>query len=94
MKEIVLPSGRFATLRPITWWDKVLTSNANIDLMILTMACRIVKIDKQELTMDAAQEMPLHEANPIIVAVGAAYMEALGIPKAEAPAEQPAARFH
>ena len=73
------------TLRPITWWDKVASSDANTELMIFRLACRIVLIDKKPLTMEAAQEMPLHEAAPIITAVTAAFLEAMGMNKPEAP---------
>ena len=75
------------TLRPITWWDKVAASDANTELMIFRLACRIVLVDKKPLTMEAAQEMPLHEAAPIITAVTTALLAAMGMNKPEAPIE-------
>lgn len=69
MKEIVLPSGRFASLRPITWWDKVLCADPKTDVVVMGIACRVVTIDVAPLTLQMAQEMELAEANPIIEAI-------------------------
>jgi hypothetical protein len=66
MKEIVLPSGKFAALRPITWWDRVLSVHANTDMMVLLIATRIVLIDGAQLTLEQAQAMDLQDAQPII----------------------------
>jgi len=67
MKEIVLPSGRFATLRPITWRDRVITySNTDLEARIMALACLVVKIDGEQLTKDQAGDMELSEAQPII----------------------------
>lgn len=66
MREVVLPSGRFATLRPITWWDKAICANASSDLLVLGLACRVVTIDGEPLTFQQAQEMELLDANPLI----------------------------
>ncbi len=93
-KEFTLPSGRIATLRPMTWWDKVSTANANVELMIFSLACRVVMIDKKPLTLEVAQEMPLHEAAPIISAISAAWLEAMGLNKQEVPADQAGAQLH
>ena len=66
MKELVLPSGRFAKIRNMTWWDRVLTSNINPEVYIFCMALRVTTIDGEPLTAQEASEMPLEEANPII----------------------------
>lgn len=69
MKEIVLPSGRFASIRPITWWDKVICSNPSTDVLVTGIACRVVTIDGEPLTFAQAQEMHVAEANPIISSI-------------------------
>lgn len=95
MADITLPSGRIVTLRPITWWDKAVSANANFDLLILGLACRIATIDGKPLTIEMTQEMSLLEATPIIAAVGAALVEAYGLtPKAETVQAQDGARLH
>jgi len=66
MKELVLPSGRFATIRPITWIDRVVTRDDNPEAWIFRLALRIVLIDGAELTVDQASEMVIEEAQPII----------------------------
>lgn len=66
MREVVLPSGRFATLRPITWWDKAICANASSDMLVLGIATRVVTIDGEPLTFQQAQEMEIAEANPLI----------------------------
>ena len=66
MKEIVLPSGKFATLRPITWWDKVVCATESTDTLVFLIACRVVKIDGAELTFEQAKLMTLEDAQPII----------------------------
>jgi hypothetical protein len=72
LKELVLPSGRFAAMRPITWADRIVAYGAHrdsLELVVLAIACRITKIDGEVLTQDAAVEMALEDANPIIEAV-------------------------
>lgn len=70
MKEIVLPSGRFATLRPITWKDRVMTyAILDLEERVIRLACRVVTIDGEILTRAAADEMELTEAEPIIQAI-------------------------
>lgn len=71
MKEIVLSTGRFASVRPITWWDKVLCAGAGVttEALVMGLACRVTTIDGEPLTLEMAQAMELHEANPIIEAI-------------------------
>ena len=69
MKELVLPSGRFASIRPITWWDKVLCHCDSTELMLILLACRVVTIDGEALTLGQAQEMELAEAMPLITVI-------------------------
>lgn len=95
MADITLPSGRIVTLRPISWWDRAVTANENLDLALLGLACRIATIDGKPLTVDMTQEMNLLDASPIIAAVGAALVEAYGLtPKAETAQAQDGARLH
>lgn len=77
VKEIVLPSGRFARMRGMTWWDRCCTRNDNAEIWIMAMATRVVTIDGARLTFEEAQEMGLEEANPIIVMVADQMAEAL-----------------
>lgn len=70
MKEIVLPFGRFANIRPLTWRDRVFTwAIASIEERILALACRAVTIDGEPLTMEQALDMELEDAEPIIQAI-------------------------
>jgi hypothetical protein len=70
VKEIVLPSGRFATLRPLKWADRVMTYGLpEVEQRIMALAVRTVCIDGEPLTMQQAQEMELTEAEPIIQAI-------------------------
>jgi hypothetical protein len=81
-QERVLPSGRFATMRPLTWLDRVLSYDENVEARIMRMACRVVRIDGGELTLADAASMSLVEANPIIDMVTlawAASMQSKGI---------------
>ena len=66
MTEIVLPSGRFAQMRRITWFDRVVCSNVEIEIMVMSLACRITTLDGVQLTWTEAQAMDLCEANPLI----------------------------
>lgn len=69
-KEIVLPSGRFAAFRPLTWRDRLFTWGlASVEERILALACRAVTIDGEPLTMEQALDMELEEAEPIIQAI-------------------------
>jgi hypothetical protein len=66
VKELVLPSGRFAQIRDLTWWDRVLTAHTNPEVYIIAMAVRVTTIDGEPLTLQMAGDMTLDEANPII----------------------------
>ena len=78
MKEVVLPSGRFASIRPITWFDRVVTYSAssNQELRVLLLACRVVTIDGEQLAMKQAEAMEIEEANPLIETVYADLLRA------------------
>lgn len=70
MKEIVLPSGRFAAVRSLTWADRMATFGiADFEKRVMTLAVRAVTIDGAPLTPQDAQDMELEEANPIIEAI-------------------------
>jgi uncharacterized linocin/CFP29 family protein len=70
MREIVLPSGRFAAFRPLTWRDRVATWGiASIEERVIALACRAVTIDGELLTLEQALDMELEEAEPIIQAI-------------------------
>ena len=77
LKELVLPSGRFAAMRPLMWVDRVLCWDENPESRILRMACRVVLIDGCELTVRDAMEMTLEEANPLIEMVMNAWVQSM-----------------
>lgn len=78
MKEIPLPSGRVAHMRPMTWWDWVATGTAPcFDMRVLLVAARCTHIDGKPLTVEEASAMPLVEAGPLVMAVSAQLSEAL-----------------
>ena len=66
MKEVVLPSGRFATIRPITWFDRAVSRDDNPEFWIFRLALRVVQIDGNPLEFHQAAEMLIEEAQPII----------------------------
>jgi hypothetical protein len=66
-KEVVLPSGRFASIRPLTWLDRVKTySVVDLEERLIRLAVRCVTIDGAPLSREQADEMELTEAQPII----------------------------
>lgn len=70
--EIVLPSGRFASVRRIKWWDRVMChsdSKGNIDVYVMALAIRCVTIDGEPLSIEQAKDMDIEEANPLIEAI-------------------------
>ena len=71
MREVVLPSGRFAAVRDITWEDRVCTFDANTEFWIFKLAGRVVKIDGENLTLVEAAQMTMTESNPIIEMIAA-----------------------
>lgn len=75
LKELVLPSGRFASMRPLMWVDRVLCWDENPESRVLRMACRVVRIDGCELTLHEAMQMTLMEANPLIEMVLHAWID-------------------
>lgn len=77
MKELVLQSGRFATMRPITWWDRVVTAEAaTVELRVLFIASRITKLDGDAVTPEELGAMELAEAEPIYQSVVAEFLAA------------------
>lgn len=77
MKEIILPSGRFAAIRQITWMDRAVCFDTHGEVMLMKLASRVVTIDGEALRMEAAAEMPLDDANPIIQAIIEQLLQAL-----------------
>ena len=71
MREVVLPSGRFAAVRDITWEDRVCTYDANTEFWLFKLAGRVVQIDGENLTLIDAAKMNIVEANPIIEMIAA-----------------------
>lgn len=71
MIELVLPSGRFASIRPITWMDRAQSFDPGepIDFWLMRLATRCVLIDGEALKMEEFARMELTEANPIINAL-------------------------
>lgn len=70
MKEVVLNSGRFASMRPMTWWDRVITAGADtVELRILFLAARVTTLDGEPTTVEQLGNMELAEAQPIYDAV-------------------------
>lgn len=69
-KEIVLPSGRFASFRPITWGDLIASHSENGHKMIATMAALVCQIDGSPLTVEQVAEMTLGEFMPIVNIIG------------------------
>lgn len=65
-KEIVLPSGRFAAFRPVTWGDMITSYSANFYQMMATLATLICQIDGAPLTVEMVIEMEISEFMPIV----------------------------
>ncbi len=58
------------TLRPITWKDRVMTYGVlDLEERVIRLACRVVTIDGAPLTRQAADDMELTEAEPIIQSI-------------------------
>lgn len=65
-KEIVLPSGRFAAFRPITWGDVIASYSDSSPRMMATLASLICQIDGAPLTVELVIEMEISEFVPIV----------------------------
>ena len=70
-REVVLPSGRFATIRPITWLDRAVSRDENPEFWIFRLALRVVEIDGAPLEFAEAAGMLIAEAQPIINVIAA-----------------------
>jgi len=64
-QEIVLPSGRFARVRPIKWEDFVLSYDADLYKMITKPTVRCVTIDGAALVYQEVLDLDLDEMLPI-----------------------------
>lgn len=73
----MLPSGRFAQIRPITWLDRAVAWHANHEIWILCVAGRVVSIDGVQANTDQLGAFELAEANPIIEIIGAEMADSL-----------------
>lgn len=65
-KEIVLPSGRFASFRAMTWGDVMEAHSDNGPRMMAVMATLVCRIDGEALTLLDVHEMTLAEFMPIV----------------------------
>lgn len=64
-REVVLPSGRFASIKAMTWGDVVVCYDQNAMAMSAKLASRMVSIDGQPVTLDQVMEMEACEYFPI-----------------------------
>lgn len=64
--EIVLPSGRFASFRPITWGDVIASHADNGPHMMAVMATLVCRIDGELLALPDIRMMPIVEFMPIV----------------------------
>lgn len=65
-REVVLPSGRFASMRTMTWGDLVACyDTVNVARMSAKLAACLVSIDGQPLTIDQIMQMEAAEFFPI-----------------------------
>jgi hypothetical protein len=65
VKEVVLPSGRFASVRPITLGDVTAAHAENPYLMLARLAPLTTKIDGSPLTPEMFLEMEMDDFFPI-----------------------------
>lgn len=64
-KEIVLPSGRFASFRPITLGDVIVSHSEIGPRMMAIMATLVCEIDDEPVTAEQVLAMTLDEFMPI-----------------------------
>jgi len=64
-REVVLPSGRFAKIRPILWGDMVAAYDTNTYVMVTKLAARLVSIDEHVVSMEELLNMEAEEFMPI-----------------------------
>jgi hypothetical protein len=64
MKELVLPSGRFARIRPMVWGDFIAAMGQG-ELMSTVLITRCVTIDDQQLTVEELLAADPREIFPI-----------------------------
>lgn len=78
MKQIPLPSGRTAQMRPMTWGDWIGTATIPaFETRVMAVACRLTTIDGKALTPEEACSMSMLEAGPLMRAVIAEINSAL-----------------
>lgn len=68
MKEIVLPSGKFARMRNITWkdFDDIFAvATDNVWLMQTRLMAQVITIDGKSVTVEELQDMAADEVLPI-----------------------------
>lgn len=64
--EIVLPSGRFATIRPPNVGDLSADYSVNPIQFVSNLAVRIVKIDGKPITAEEVAQMDMDEFTPLM----------------------------
>lgn len=78
MAEMVLPSGRFATIRTPTVGDLVNAYQPNSLLMMVILAHRTVKIDDKQLSLEDWLNMEAEEFFPVSKVMGEMLTKVLG----------------
>lgn len=76
IREIVLPSGRYARMRPLTWMDLVTSYDSNPFAMLAKLALSTVEIDGENMTADDISGMGMEDASPIMAMIGDAMLQA------------------
>lgn len=76
-KEVVLPSGKFARIRPLTLGDLVVSYGDNSYLMFAKLASRATTIDGDCLTLDEFLEMDMNDFFLIQQIINANIMQGL-----------------
>lgn len=66
IKEIVLPSGRFASFREITWGDMIFAYSENAPAMMGRLVSRCCHVDGEPLTIDEVGAMLMADFLPIM----------------------------
>lgn len=75
-KEVVLPSGRYAKMRQLTWMDMINAYNGNPFQMMAVLAMIAVTVDDKAIDADFISTAPLSEALPILSMLGEALAQA------------------
>ncbi len=65
-REIVLPSGRYARMRPLMWLDMVQSYDENPFAWMAKLAVRVIEIDGVCMSAEHVLEMDMMEAMPVL----------------------------